>query len=58
MLLSCVILDFLFYFLVKVGFLVYLRLCKLSKQGDLRIAILEKIKLANLGFTSVAFFAH
>jgi len=48
----------LFYFLVEVGFLVYLRLCKLPKEGDLRIVILEKKKPANLGFTYVVFFAH
>jgi hypothetical protein len=40
-----VILGFCFCFLVEVGFLAYLRLCKLSKTVDFIIINLEKINL-------------
>jgi len=48
----------LFYFLVEVEFLDYLRPCEPPEKRDLRIVILEKIKHANLEFTSTAHFTH
>jgi hypothetical protein len=51
MLLSFVI---LFYFLVKIEFSSYLRLCKPPEKVDL-IIIIFRIKLVNLGLTSATF---
>jgi cytochrome c oxidase subunit IV len=52
MLLSFVI---LFYFLVKIEFLFYLKLCKPLKKVGLIIIIFRKIKLVNLRLTFATF---
>jgi len=58
MLPSFVILNFYFCFLVEVGFLTYLRLCKPPKKANFIIVILEKIKPVNLEFISAALFGY
>jgi len=54
MLFYFIILNFYFYFLVEIVFLVYLRPCRFSKETDFNIIILKRINL-NLRFIFVVF---
>jgi hypothetical protein len=46
------------FFLVKIGFLVYLKFCKSPKEIKLIIITFRKIKFVNLELTSRAFFSY
>jgi hypothetical protein len=48
----------LFCFIVEIGFLAYLRFCKLSKDTDFINIIFRENKAGNLRFISTAPFTH
>jgi len=58
MLLFFVILDFSFCFLVKVRFLVYLKLCEPPSDANFIIIIFKESKFVNLELTFAGYFDH